>query len=510
MSYEIQQFQIDFDQITDKNFNQPFILVGSDIARQEYTYGQISQLVTRCINLLTRLEIKPDDIIVSILPNSLEAAIIFLACLKGGYNYFPIPCTFSDNEIKNYLKNIPSKLCFISSQYKREKTQEADFCSQNVVIDVNREFSWLSPSCVSTPRQNNSSRLYLATSGTTGKPKIIVIDGNRLWSSGRAFLHFHGLQNSKMRFWNYLPMSYLGGLFNLLLIPLASEGSLLVDETFNGSMILRFWQTIQNYEINALWLVPSIAKSLLSISGRIPEDKLIKFREKLSHCFIGTAPIDLKTKDRLEHILGMPCLENFALSETTFFSTETNENIKYRTESSVGEILPYVNVKIKPYHNNNEISEIYVKSPFMFLGYLNEMGMLENPLDADGYLSTGDLGKIDPESNQLIIQGRIKDIVKKGGYLIALAELEQLAMQHSSVQEATAVKIPHEYYGESILLCLIPKEETSFLIDEFTKWYHENLAKYKWPEKIVTLTCFPKTPSGKIVKSQLEGMILCH
>lgn len=83
-------------------------------------------------------------------------------------------------------------------------------------------------------------------------------------------MKFHDLKDAQLRFWNYLPMSYLGGLFNLALIPLSTGGSLVIDETFSGKTFLQFWQTVERFDINAIWFVPTIARGLLSMAERTP------------------------------------------------------------------------------------------------------------------------------------------------------------------------------------------------------------------------------------------------
>src|SRR5262249_30385940 len=111
-------------------------------------------------------------------------------------------------------------------------------------------------------------QLIITTSGSVGSAKAIVIDGDRLWSAGMAFVGHHGLEHEAPRFWNYLPMSYLGGLFNLGLIPVAARGSSLVGDTFSGKTFLSFWQTVTRYELDALWMVPAMVRGLTMLAER--------------------------------------------------------------------------------------------------------------------------------------------------------------------------------------------------------------------------------------------------
>ncbi len=128
------------------------------------------------------------------------------------------------------------------------------------LVQTGKELSW--------PEHNEhiaiaaGGKIIMPSSGSTGEPKAIVLDADRLWLSASAFLKFHQLENQQMRFWNYLPMSYLGGLFNLSLIPLAAGGSIYIDDIFNGKTFLTFWQLLNDLKLNTLWLVPTILRGL--------------------------------------------------------------------------------------------------------------------------------------------------------------------------------------------------------------------------------------------------------
>lgn len=296
-------------------------------------------------------------------------------------------------------------------------------------------------------------------------------------------------------------MSYLGGLFNLSLIPLATGGSFVIDEPFTGKTFLGFWQNIERYDINSVWMVPTIARGLLSMALRTKRNEMKNYSSIIKTCFLGTAPIDLSTKQKFEETFGITLLENFALSETTFLTSENKTKITNRFEGSVGEILPYVELKLEK-SPEDEASEIKIKNPFLFLGYMNDKGQIENPLDKDGYFATGDFGVM--KNNQLQLTGRKRDIIKKGGHFIALREIEATVNQCSDVIEAAAVKINHDFYGEAYNLYVVVGDADK--LDFVNKFIHENIVKYKWPEKILKIEVLPKTASGKIQKHLIVGL----
>lgn len=503
MSALIREFGQDFAKLVKKYEQNPAIIVNSELNPRILTYQDLDNLINRCLLLFKKKGLGHGNTIFSLLPNAVETLVIFLATIKGGYGFAPLPCTASKREIGQWLDLVNPKLCIttnLASEDAQTVIAKKGVDSLNITTDT--RFDWL-PVEQRQLRLGCHPRMYLATSGTTGDPKALLLDSLRLWSSGYAFMKFHNLHGSSLRFWNYLPMSYLGGLFNLGTIPLCIGGSIVLDEPFSGKTFLQFWQTVDRYDITALWFVPSIVRGLLKMAELTHRQDMKKWGRKIKKAFLGTAPIDLVTKQKFEDLFGIQLLENFALSETTFFTTETNLNVASRVKNSVGEILPYVDVKFVPLAKNRAFKEIYVKSPFLFLGYLEKDGSLTEPFDNEGFLGTEDLGHLNKD-RIFIIDGRRKDIIKKGGYFISLKEIEALAKEHGAVLEAAAVPIQHEFYGESFLLFLILKEGFSKDTEEdISQFIHRNLVQYKWPEKIVPRKEFPRTSSGKIKKHLL-------
>jgi acyl-CoA synthetase (AMP-forming)/AMP-acid ligase II len=216
-------------------------------------------------------------------------------------------------------------------------------------------------------------------------------------------------------------------------------------------------------------------------------------------CFLGTAPIDLENKEKFEKIFKIPILENYGISETTFISTELYLN-NSRAKSGVGILLPYLDLKFLKIEEM-DYSEILVKTPFIFDGYLGKDQQLDKGLDDEGYFHSGDLGHLNSD-NLLIIDGRNRDIIKKGGHIVSLKEIELLSSKNKLIDEAVCVKVPHDFYIESyiIFIKLIPGTEG---IEEFGTWLRNNLVKYKWPEQIIEVQNIPKTNSGKIQKHLL-------
>lgn len=501
MSAIIHSFHKDFLELTGRRADSVALITGRDVDTTEITYGELATAVRRCWALFDALGLAPNSTVMALMPNTADTLILFYAAMAAGINYAPVACTATASEVLRWIGLVKPAACFLTDLTQPELVRVlAERKIPVIKVTADGSLSWL-------PARESSrcgrGKIMLGTSGTTGLPKAMVIDGDVLWSSGKAFVDFHAMGRCDARFWNYLPVSYLGGLFNLGLIPMAAEGSVVMDEAFSGKTYLTYWQMVQRYGINTLWLVPTIVRGLVNL-GRVVQRRPQNIDRVVQRCFLGTAPIDLATKREFEAMTGRLLLENFALSETTFLTSETVASVHLRSEGSVGEPLPYASLSFRPVTNEesgNPAQEIMVKTPFLFDGYLDEQGQVSKVLDEQERFATGDLGYLNA-AGALVVCGRIRDIIKKGGYFIALREIELLAQSLPGVREAAAVPIRHDFYGESYVLFVVAQDAADTgLKERLARQVHEQLAQYRWPEDVKMVEALAKTSSGKVRKS---------
>ncbi|WP_421782414.1 aminotransferase class I/II-fold pyridoxal phosphate-dependent enzyme [Kiloniella litopenaei] len=506
MKLSINSFHSDFKAFAEAHPEKIAIILEKD--NSTYTYGQILDLVHRTISLLHRSGLQKGENILSLLPNSVEKTILFLSCCYAGYGFAPYMENAPRNEIESFIDLTKPKHVFTTDTVRGETSNllenQYDFAPTQLRID--QSFSWLKkeePISVET----GCGRLFLLTSGSTGAPKAMSINSDVLWTSGQTFTKLYpSILNQETRFWNYLSMTYLGGLFNLCLIPLAAGGSFVLSDNFSPTLGYQFWKKVNEFQINSLWLVPSIARLLLKLSKRSNQQQNLAFAENVRGAFLGTAPIDLHTKKEFEEVFNLQLLENYGLSETTFLSAELLANDgtlrSPHSESQVGQVLPHIDLKLVTSNETDPEApkEVWIKSPFLFEGYVGSDGETKLPLDDEGYFATGDLARID--NNSLVLDGRIRDVIKKGGYFIRLREVEALSEKHPQIEEAIAVKHDHEFYGEAYTLFLRADETTeeNDLKTAFAEWLDNNLSHHKRPEEIFIVPDFPRTSSGKVRK----------
>ncbi len=499
-------FARDFASVARARADRPALIAAE--SGRVLSYAVLDSLIGRLGSMLAaRTEGAEHRVVVSALPNSLEALVLFLAALRAGVDFAPINPEASAAEAAQLTRLVRPVLCVVPNGDGLAATFR-DLGVSAMEVPLDGAFDWIGGGELADFTPLRVSRLYLSTSGSTGEPKALVIDGDRLWESGKAFIGNHGFVDASARFLNCLPMHYLAGIYNLGLIPLSIGGSVVVGEAFSGRCLLHLWRNVSRHRVNVLWLVPTILRSLLAIGRRNGFDDTCA---AVRAAFLGTAPIDLATKEAFESVFGIPVLENFALSETVFLTSETMDTRVRRRPSSVGEILPDVRLRLAPCGDEDEdgadVREIQVRTPYLFLGYLREDGSLDLPLTDDGYFRTGDVGHLEGERT-LALDGRIRDIVKKGGVLIALREIEREAEAHDSVAEAAAVPVDHPMLGEDFVLYIRCGSDAgeggeAARIAALEAWLKKRLSPQKQPGAIRCCADFPRTASGKIRKHLL-------
>ncbi len=505
MSCLINSFSSDFMSIVGKNLHSTMLIdYKSD---SKFSYFDVDTKIKSCISFLSGYPSNGNtQRVLSLLPNSIDTLIIFFSVSLSDGIYAPCHELSSVEEVEDWVSIVKPTLCVVPKGLKHEIVEYLKGESIPIIfISIGDYLSWMDCDKALTNYSSKESKLLLKTSGTTGLPKAMCLNMDTLWSSANFFVNHNEFISEKLRYYNILPMSYLGGLFNLGLIPLVKGGSIVIDEAFSAKTYFNFWKAVDKYQVNILWLVPTIMNGLLSLVKNFNGES---YGNSVKLCLVGTAPIKLADKELFESKFKIPVFENYGLSETTFISSENClESDRIRNEGSVGDVLPYVSLKLTPIENSevdtNKKFNILVKTPFLFDGYLNVDGSIDKPLDDKNYFITGDIGTI--QGNKLSIVGRSKDIIKKGGNFVSLREIELVVEKNQYVLESAAVSVPHSFYGESVLLYLMLNHpESDYIIKEIYSWLGNHISKYKMPDEIIIKEQFPKTTSGKIIKHALH------
>jgi long-chain acyl-CoA synthetase len=360
----------------------------------------------------------------------------------------------------------------------------------------------LAPPPFGTHENDNHAFLRVYTSGTTKKPKGIDISYRGLIGNERAFCDILNIDKNN-RFYNILPMSYLGGIHNLLLLPASVGGSVVIDEPLGGPNLYGFWETVRVQKINTLWFTSTMLAMLLSLRD---EGNLGWVPDQIKLGLVGMSPLSVNLKKEFESKFGFTLYENFAMSETTFVSTNI-PSIAYRAGSS-GVLLPEIEVDILDIEENilpeEQEGQVFVRSPYMMLGYVNAAEEDANNIKSDG-IFTGDLGYM--SKNELFITGRIKDLIIRGGLNISPAQVESVLVEIEEISEAAVVGIPDPIYGEEVAAAVTLKPWALETTEQYLLNKLKNkISHFQKPKKLIITKELPQGLTGKIDKKAVKAL----
>lgn len=477
-------FKIDFYKICKDNFSKVFL--EDSLTNETITYGDTCDNVNKICYLLRKNKYRKKNVI-SFIENSSINLQFFFSLMLNGNNYAPLPPESSVSEFNDFYSFYNKPLVLISNAtnnslilfFKKKKIKVLNLSKINLKKIkkkiLNKNFL--------------SGNLIINSSGTTGDPKKVLINIDNLWTNANLFSNYYSFLNKESVFINILPMSYLGGLFNLGLIPFSVGGKIVIIKEFTGYTFLNFWNLVFRYKVNILWIVPSILKGLLKLSKNFENYKKIYKPNFPLTCLLGTASINLALKKKFEKKFSLKVYENYGTSETCFISAENEKNINSRSLYSVGKILPWIKIK----KNKNKKFNLTVKNPFQFIGYLKDNFKIEKY----DYFPTGDICSFS-KNRTLKILDRERRIVKKGGLLIPLKLIEDYMESIFGIEEASAKKIKHKFYGESFDIYYKLFKSNTISLNKIEQKYKEKFSKNYWPSNFFPVKKFDKTISGKI------------
>ena len=273
-----------------------------------------------------------------------------------------------------------------------------------------------------------------------------------------------------------MPLFHVHGLLAGLLSPLFSGGSVIIPPKFSAS---DFWDNFITHKANWYTAVPTIHQILLKNPppNQIPEIRFIR------SC---SSPLSPKTFHELEAAFNAPVLEAYAMTEGAHQMTSNPLPPAKRFPGSVG-IGQGVEVKILDLEGTEvpqgSEAEICIRGENVTNGYLNNPEANISSFTKEGFFRTGDQGKQD-EDGYVIITGRIKELINKGGEKISPVELDNVVAQNQAVAEAVSFAIDDELYGQDVGMAVVLKDGKNISEADLRSYVASKVAKFKVPKKV--------------------------
>lgn len=440
--------------------------------------------------------------------NSPEWVLLELGCALAGVVLVTVNPGYQKRELKYVLEQSRSEAIYLVKDFRGNPMQEiADAVCDDIpaikhrilLTDHAALFDGAERGELRTPKPGDAVQIQY-TSGTTGFPKGAVLHHNGLVRNGFDTMTRAGVTPGTV-FIHSMPLFHTTGCAILVLGGLATGATMLLTPLFDPVAIVK---VIERERPSFLLGVPTMLVALIAeveASGR----DVSSVRRIMS----GGSMVAPELCRKAQAVLGAPIQIVYGQTETSPVITQTwfEDTLEDLTET-IGQPLPHTEVSIRDPRTNQPVpigeqGEICCRGYQVMLGYNDNPEATAKTIDAEGWLHTGDLGRMDARG-YCKITGRVKEMIIRGGENLFPAEIENAMLEHAAIAEVAVVGIPDEKWGEQVACFMRAKGGEKPDAAALKVFIRERLAAQKTPQFWVWVDEWPLTGSGKIQKFKLR------
>jgi acyl-CoA synthetase len=448
-----------------------------------------------------------------------EAVVVMLACSRNGYICIPsLHQNYTVAEITALLDRISCRVLFAQPGYGADAKETNVFEKARALSTIRAlvalhaeegaagklygadEFPRFNGTPRATPSDANPDKVvYLAfTSGTTGTPKGVMHSDNTLLANGRAMVADWQHDASTIVL-TLSPMSHHIG--TVALEQTLVAGCELVVRDPSSKMTMLEW--IEESNATYVMGVPAHAMDVLAAVRKAGRKRL----GNVKVFYMAGAPIPQQTAEQFLAI-GVTPQNVYGMTENGSHQyTLPTDDVSTITKTC-GKSCKGYQIKLwDPANTDQEVGpgdvgEIGGRGAVLTLGYFANQGATESSFNKGGWFLSGDLGQFDANGN-LVIVGRKKDLIIRGGHNIHPAHIEALAVRHKGAKMVAAFGVADERLGEKVCLATVPDGDDLTAADMLEHLSQQGLSRFDMPEYFISVNEFPMTASGKILKREL-------
>ena len=482
------------------------------------TCRELGECCRAVVRRLEALGTRPGDHVSLVMPNGLGTLTLLLGALYGGRCVNPVNLLSQPAQMRYVLEHADARIVLVSPEWAarvREMVASMPRAMEVVEVDPEQPFTTQTPAATTdgaggaadtaaeggagggTPE---SLALLMYTSGTTGKPKGVMLTQANLAASAQAISAEHGL-GSQDRVLAVLPLFHINAFAVTMLAPLAHGGSLVMPPRFSAAA---FWQQAIEHRCSWINVVPTIISYLLE--GEAPPPGMLR---GIRFCRSASAALPPEHHRAFEQKFGIGIVETMGLTETVAPSFSNPMQPQARRIGSVGRASGCEARVADPSGRtlpDGETGEILLRGPQVMKGYYKNEEATRAAFHDDGWLRSGDLGHRDADGF-FFVTGRIKELIIKGGENIAPREIDEAILAHPAILDAAAVGIPDRHYGQDIMACVVLRDGHACSEDELRAFCLQALGRYKMPRIIRFVPELPRGPSGKVQRLKLLDLL---
>ena len=489
----------------------------SDNLGVRYTYAEIDDKASRLAAWLHDVGVKNGYVVSYQMPPWSEFCILYVACLKVGAVSHPLPVTFNDEDLIYSMNLVESKAFMCPTFHHKTNFEDQILSAVDRIPTLSKDAICVHDKTVESHgtitlkqicetyepyRENPGSKsddvvLILSTSGTTGRPKAVLISHNALIFSETTFSRGLHLTQDDVMFMP-APLNHATGFNHGLITPLLLGGRVVLQQEFRAREAIE----IMNNE-GVTWSMG--ATPFIFDLLNCAEENDLKF-ETLKLYICGGAPVP-GTMVQRAHEHGLKLCECYGSTESCPHLAVPPEHCLEWNGNWSGVAFEGIEVKVVDEHGNEvphgTQGEEISRGPHMFSGYLKNPEATAKDLNDDGWFFSGDLC-IQDEEGRVKINGRKKEILIRGGINISANEVDNNLDGCPGVGAHATIGLPDDRLGERICTFIVQTGDVTPTLDSIAEYLDSiGVAKRLRPEHIEFIDAIPMTESGKVKRHQL-------
>lgn len=454
---------------------------------ERLTYAQLNERAETAAAALQELGIEPGDRFGLLAFNCPEFLEFFFAAGKTGAIVVPLSTRATVHELKHVVADCGMKLLFHGEEFgeiaAQLDVQVAGLRGHGVAQQSRNPVT-------PQPRNPESTYCLLYTSGTTGKPKGVMIPKRQLyWNGYNTAVNWSLREDDVSPI--FTPLYHAGGLAAFCIPIFCVGGTVVLHKTFDVTAV---WKTIEAEQCTVVLGVPTIWKLLMDA----PEFATTNL-EHVRWFISGGAPLPQSIIDAYQK-RGVVFKQGYGMTEVGVNCFTMTVEDSFRKPGSIGRPMLFTEVRLE--QMDGDVGEMWIRGPHVSLGYWNNDEATRASYAGYGWFRTGDLARRD-EEGFFYIAGRRKEMFISGGVNVYPAEIEAELLSHPQVSDAAVVPVADETWGEVGVAFVVGSASK----EELETYLALRIARYKLRRRYVFLDALPRTPYGKVVKDELRKVL---
>jgi malonyl-CoA/methylmalonyl-CoA synthetase len=341
--------------------------------------------------------------------------------------------------------------------------------------------------------------LMVYTSGTTGRPKGVVLTVANLEAQVRSMIKDWGWTPAD-RLLHALPLHHVHGIVNALITPLAVGARVEIMPRFDAAAVL---ERIARGDLTLFFAVPTMYHRLIAAWHDLAPDRKRAFSQAAAQMRLmisGSAALPVKVLEQWRDITGHTLLERYGMTEIGMALSNPLDGP--RVPGAVGRPMPLVEARITAEGREAEpgqSGELWIKGPTVFHEYWNRPHETEAAFEGQ-WFKTGDAAVVEDGVYRILGRNSV-DIIKTGGYKVSALEIEEVIRRRPDVDDVAVVGVEDEEWGQRVAAAVTLRPERSLTLEELREWAKELLAPYKIPTRLMVVDRLPRNAMGKVTKT---------